>query len=106
MATVHPISGPPSSGNSPPRDSVYVVTTRELSADFTGVGSDHGSRDLGAIDAAHFLRLLEQLVALDALALVNADPQLFVTVKSGRFLIQPQGGKLLVRPTSALDQIF
>jgi hypothetical protein len=106
MATVHSISGPPSAGGSGPRGSTYQVTTRELSADFASVGPDQSSRELGAIDGATFLRLLEKLVAIDALTLVDADPQLFVTVKSGRFLIQPQGGKLLVRPTNALDQIF
>ena len=106
MATVHSISGPPSAGGSGPRGPSYQVSTRELSADFSEVGPDQNSRDLGMIDGAQFLRLLEKLVAIDALRLVDADPQLFVTVKSGRFLIQPQGGKLLVRPTNALDQIF
>jgi hypothetical protein len=106
MATVHSLSGPPPAGGPGSRGPTYLVTTRELSADFAEVGSDQSSRDLGAIDGARFLHLLEKLVAIDALRLVDADPQLFVTVKSGRFLIQPQGGKLLVRPTNALDQIF
>ena len=106
MATVHSISGPPGGGNSASRGPTYQVSTRELSADFSRVGPDEPPRDLGAIDGPQFLRQLEQLVALDPLKLVDADPQLIVTVKTGRFLIQPQGGKLLVRPVSALDQIF
>lgn len=106
MASVPPISSPAPAGNPPPQNRVYHVTTRELSADLSSVGPHLGSRDLGAIDAAQFLGLLEKLVAIDTLMLVEGDPQLFVTVKSGRFLIQPQGGKLLVRPTNALDLIF
>ncbi len=106
MATVHSISGPPSGGNSAPRGPTYQVSTRELSADFSRVGPDEHARDLGAIDGPQFLRQLEQLVAIDPLKLIDADPQLLVTVKTGRFLIQPQGGKLLVRPFSALDQMF
>ncbi len=106
MATVPPSSGAPSADIAPPRGPTYLLATRELSADFTQVGPEQIPRELGAVDAAQFLRLLEKLVAVDALALVDADPQLFVTVKTGRFLIQPQGGKLLIRPTNALDQIF
>jgi hypothetical protein len=106
MATVHSLSGPPPSGGSGPRGPVYQVTTRELSFDFVEVGPDQPARDLGSIDAGKFCQLLEQLCAIDPLKLVDADPQIIVTVKNGRFLIQPQGGKLLVRPVNALDQIF
>lgn len=106
MATVHPISGPSSPGPSGPRGPTYQVATRELSADFASVGPEHNARELGAIDGGQFLKLLEQLVAIDAIKLIDADPQIIVTVKSGRFLIQPQSGKLLVRPVNALDQVF
>jgi hypothetical protein len=106
MATVHPLSGPPPAGGSSPSGPTYQVATRELSADFTAVGSDQPARDLGAIDAAQFRRLLDQLAALEPIKLVDADPQLIVTVKNSRFLIQPQGGKLIVRPFKALDQMF
>jgi hypothetical protein len=106
MATVPPLSGSSSADGSAPRGPTYQLATRELSADFTAIGSEHGARDLGAVDGARFLQLLEKLVAIDAVNLVDNDPQLFVTAKSGRFLIQPQSGKLLVRPTNALDQVF
>ena len=84
----------------------YQLATRELSADFEGVGSEQPDRELGAVDGPHFLQLLEKLAAIEAVKLVDTDPQLFVTVKSGCFLIQPQNGKLLVRPTNALEQVF
>ncbi len=106
MATVHTNSGSPSSGGSGPRGPLYQVTIRELSQDFSEVGPDYPPRDLGPSDAEKFRQLLRQLCAIDPLKLVDADPQIIVTVKSGRFLIQPQGGKLLVRPVNALDQIF
>jgi hypothetical protein len=106
MATVHSISSSPSSGGSGPRGPVYQVTIRELSTDFSEVGPDYPPRDLGPADPEKFRQLLRQLCAIDPLKLVDADPQIIVTVKSGRFLIQPQGGKLLVRPVNALDQIF
>jgi len=89
-----------------PRGPTYQVATRELSADFAGVGPEHEALDLGSVDGPQFLKLLEQLVAIEAIKLVDTDPQLIVTVKSGRFLIQPQSGKLLVRPVNALDQVF
>src|ERR1019366_4047930 len=106
MATVPSLPGSPPAGGSSPDGPTYHVTTRELSADFTAVGPDQKARDLGTIDAAQFRRLLDQLAALEPIKLVDADPQLIVTVKNSRFLIQPQGGKLIVRPFSARDQMF
>ena len=106
MATVHSLSGPPPTGGSSPSGPTYQVTTRELSADFAAVGPDEKARDLGTIDAAQFRRLLDQLAAIEPIKLVDADPQLVVTVKNSRFLIQPQGGKLIVRPYNARDQMF
>lgn len=106
MATVPSLPGSSPAGGSSPGGPTYHVTTRELSADFTAVGPDQKARDLGTIDAAQFRRLLDQLAALEPIKLVDADPQLIVTVKNSRFLIQPQGGKLIVRPFSARDQMF
>jgi hypothetical protein len=106
MATVHSLSNSSAAGGPPGSGPTYLVSTRELSEDFSRVGPEESSRELGAIDKARFLHLLERLVAIDTLKLVDGDPQVFATVKSGRFLIQPQGGKLLVRPVNALDLIF
>ncbi len=106
MATVHSLSGPPQGGGSSPRGMTYHVATRELSDDFASVGSDQLPHDLGLIEAPEFRRLLDRLAALEPIKLVDADPQLIVTVKGNRFLIQPQGGKLIVRPYNARDQMF
>ena len=106
MASVHPSSGPQPAGDSSSRGRKYQVKTRELSADYLEVGPEHEPRDLGLLEPASFRQLLERLAAFDPVSLVDADPQVVVTVKSGAFLIQPQGGKLIVRPLSALDQVF
>jgi hypothetical protein len=106
MATVHSLSSPPSAGGSSPSAPTYHVATRQLSADFSAVGPDQPALDLGPIDSAQFRRLLDQLAAFEPIKLVDADPQLIVTVKNNRFLIEPQGGKLIVRPYSARDQMF
>lgn len=94
---------PSSSSTTSPfgRGPVFRVATREISLDFAAIGPDQSPNDFGALSETAFRGLIEKYAAIDALQLLNGDPQLVVTAKRGRFVVLSAQGKLLVR--SALD---
>jgi hypothetical protein len=79
----------------------FKVTSRALSADLSTARSDESVRELGTPDGAGLVALMEKLAVLDASEVAEADPQLVVTGRRGRFTVRPGRGLFLLR--SATD---
>jgi hypothetical protein len=89
----------PSNAEVPPGGD-FKVSTRALAADLSSAHAEESSRELGSVDAARLLALLEKLSALDAAVVAEADPQIVVSARRGRFTIRPSQGRLLIRPAA------
>lgn len=79
----------------------YKIATRALTADLSAARTDESSRDLGTVDEPGLRALLEKLSALDPSDVAEADPQLVVSARRGRFTLRPGQGRILIR--SATD---
>jgi hypothetical protein len=84
----------------------YKVSSRALAADLAVASIHESARDLGSVDTPALVALLEKLAALDASAVAEADPQLVVTARRGRFTIRPGRGRLLLRLATGGDQSY
>ncbi|MBP6508173.1 MAG: hypothetical protein KA257_11475 [Opitutaceae bacterium] len=95
-----------SSNAEPAGATPFQVSTRDLSEDFSSVGASHSVRDLGALGHAQFTALLGNLLAIDAMQLLDGNPHLLVTAKRGRFTVQPSKGKLMLREAGQPNASF
>lgn len=102
MATLTSTSGTSPSGRALP----FRVATREISADFSAIGSDQSPRELGGLSTEAFAELLEKFAAIPAVKLIDGDAQLIVTAKRGRYVILPSTGSLLLRPANDTQQPY
>lgn len=95
-------TSPSTSSTSAPfgRGPLFRVATREISMDFSTIGPDQSSHDLGALSETVFRSLLEKFAAIEAVRLLDGDPHLVVTGRRGRFVVFSAQGQLLVRPAN------
>lgn len=98
---------PSSSSNADPaRSPSFRATTRCLSADLATADAGESARDLGTLSAEKLAEILARLGALDAAQLMDADPQVVVTARRGRFVIRPGRGKLILREAHDTQQSY
>lgn len=82
------------------------MTTRALSADLATAHAKEPSRSLGTLNAADFSEVLARLAAFNPALLDDAEPELVVTARRGRFIVQPGRGKLLLRSANDPEQAY
>jgi hypothetical protein len=75
---------------------MFHVTTINLSPDTTADDPAHGTADLGELNADEFLALLERFRRLGPVQNREAEPQLFVGARAGKFRVRTSQGKLFV----------
>lgn len=98
---------PSSSLNADPaRSPSFRVSTRCLSADLTTADAGESARDLGTLSTEKLAEVLTCLGAFDPTQLLDADPQVVVTARRGRFFIRPGRGKLILREAHDAQQSY
>ncbi len=75
---------------------MFHVTTVNLSPDTSTADLAHGSVELGDLNADEFLALLEHFRRLDPVQNHEADPQLFVSARAGKFRVRTNQGRLFL----------
>lgn len=78
-------------------DSRFQVTLRGVSADLTELGPQVEAQDLGELGAPELVDLLSRFVAIDPLRLIDAEPQILLVGRRGRFIARVARGKLLLQ---------
>lgn len=72
----------------------------------TEIGSHVGEQDLGNLDTSSFVDLLDTFVAIDPMKLVDADPEILLSGRRGRFTARTSHGKLNLQPTGDSTSAF
>ena len=75
---------------------MFNVTLVNLSADASAADTAHDRSDLGELPAAQVQALLEQFARLDAVSNADAEPQINLSVRSGKFIVRTGRGKLFL----------
>jgi hypothetical protein len=75
---------------------MFRVTTLNLSADTTQAGTALGHSEVGELSREQFIALLEQFRRLDPVLNQEADPQVVVVGRAGRFLVRTGREKLFL----------
>jgi hypothetical protein len=84
----------------------FRVTTRALSENLSMVSITETARELGVLNLQQFGELLHRLSLIDSLQFHDADPQLLVSSRRGRFIVKPGRGHLLLRSAGEPDSAY
>lgn len=75
---------------------MYPVSTVNLSPDCTRADTSFGTVDLGMMSAEQLKALLERFQQLEGVRIVQAEPHLILTGRSGKFHVRTGQGKLFL----------
>lgn len=92
--------------SSSPDPARFAVTVRGISPDLQEVGAHHGEQALGEITAAQLADLLAKISSVNPLEADEADLQISVTGRRGRFSITANGDKLLLQPAGDINAAY
>lgn len=95
-----------SSNAEPPSGPTFKVTSRALTADLATASVGETARELGSFTSAGLTELLVRLTALDPAKFADADPQLLVSARRGRFVVKPGNSRLLLRSAGEPDATY
>jgi hypothetical protein len=83
-----------------PSTSTFPTQLRGISVDFSEINPGLEEKDLGALTTESLIELLERFLAIDPLELVDADPEIIITGRRGRYGVKNSHHKLTLRPVA------
>ncbi len=81
----------------------YETKLRGISSDLSEIGTQFPETDLGSLTAEALTELLEKFAAIEAVRLVDHEPEITLSGIRGRFIVKNYLGKLALR--SATDPL-
>ncbi|MEZ5412671.1 MAG: hypothetical protein R3F03_00020 [Opitutaceae bacterium] len=92
--------------SSSPETARFTVTLRGISPDLQEVGAHHGEHSLSDINAAQLTDILARISQVNPLEADEADLQVSISGRRGRFALTANGDKHLLRPADDLDAAY
>ena len=83
-----------------PTASTFSTQLRGISPDFSEIKQGLEEYDLGYLTAETLIELLKRFLAIDPLEIVNADPEIVITGRRGRYRVKNSINKLTLTPVS------
>ena len=84
----------------PSAPSAFPTQLRGISADFSEISLGLEEIDLGSLSEESLIDLLKRFLAIDPVDLIDADPEIIITGRRGRYSVKNSHHKLTLRPVA------